>query len=102
MDILFNNKKLDSSKEHEIFADSENGFKVTVSYSNSFYGFDKGVKSEIFYNVTEIHHKYPDIIHDEGVRIAFESDVHCTGCNRNISDINSIVIENCDKIYSNF
>lgn len=102
MDILFNNKKLDSSKEHVIFSESENGFKVHVTYSKTFYGFKQGVKTETFYNVTEVHHKYPDVIHDEGVKIAFESDVHSTGCTRNISDIKEIVIENCDKFYSNF
>ena len=37
-------------------------------------------------NVTEIHYNYPSFFPADA-RIAFESDIHSTGCTYNLSDI---------------
>lgn len=37
-------------------------------------------------NVTEIHYRYPSTYQGDA-RIAFESDIHSTGCTYKISDI---------------
>lgn len=45
------------------------GMKVTSKHSNG--------TEQVFRNVTEIHYRYPS---DEGKKVAFESDIHGTGC----------------------
>lgn len=37
-------------------------------------------------NITEIHYRYPSVI-KESMSVAFESDIHYTGCTYYISDI---------------
>ncbi len=39
---------------------------------------------DIFRNVTEIHYNFPSLLNPS---IAFESDIHGTGCTRFIDDI---------------
>ena len=41
----------------------------------------------ILRNVTEIHYRYPSTYPDGESRIAFESDIHSTGCTYKVSDI---------------
>ena len=53
-------------------------------------------------NCTEVHNKYESILNLRGDCIAFESDIHGTGSNRTNSDIESVVIENANKIEENF
>jgi len=75
---------LDPNKEHEIF-NHENGLKVTVSFGPKF-----SSKTAVFRNITEVHWMYPSI-HEK--RVAFESDIHCTGYTYAISDILSVSTE---------
>jgi hypothetical protein len=49
-------------------------------------------------NCTEVHNKYESILNLRGDCIAFESDIHITGCNRTNCDIESVIIENANKI----
>ena len=55
------------------------GMKVTIDF---------GVWAipTVLRNVTEIHYNYPSTYQGDA-RIAFESDIHSTGCTYKISDI---------------
>ena len=91
MKLVYLNKELDSSLEHELFSENEFGFKVTVTYKDS--------RIDIMNNCTEVHNKYESLRDD---CIAFESDIHFTGCDRTNCDIESVIIENANKIEKNF
>jgi len=94
MKLVYLNKELDSSLEHELFSENEFGFKVTVNYKDS--------RIDVMNNCTEVHNKYESILNLRGDCIAFESDIHGTGSNRTNSDIESVVIENANKIEENY
>lgn len=55
------------------------GMKVTISFGS-------WAIPTVLRNVTEIHYRYPSS-YLGGVRIAFESDIHSTGCTYKLSDI---------------
>jgi hypothetical protein len=57
------------------------GMKVAIKYNEKH---TNRVKEEILNNVTEIHYNFPSVISG---RIAFESDIHNTGCLRAIDEI---------------
>ncbi len=86
MELIYLNNKLNTSIEHEIFSDNEHGFFVDVIYIDN--------KKQTFNNVTEVHYLYDSIL-DESV--AFESDIHSTGCTRSINNIKQITINLSNK-----
>jgi hypothetical protein len=52
---------------------------------------DKGSQTvDLFCNVTEVHNLYETF--GDKQKIAFESNIHKTGCNRDIDDIQIVVI----------
>lgn len=55
------------------------GMKVTVKIGS-------WAIPQVLRNVTEIHYRYPSSYAGEA-RVAFESDIHQTGCTYKISDI---------------
>jgi len=59
------------------------GIKVNIKFvENSLYE-----KTEILRNITEIHYNYSNGLYDGDNRIAFESDIHSSGCTYSIKDI---------------
>lgn len=54
------------------------GNKVTVKFQNP-------ERTVVFRNVTEIHFNFPSALKDK--RIAFESDIHRTGCTYAFEDV---------------
>ncbi len=61
------------------------GFKVKIKYTeNSAYARNE-TESDIYRNVTEIHYCYPSSVNFKSV--AFESDIHGTGCTIPLDDI---------------
>ena len=68
-----------------------NGMRVVISY-NPLMKDDWEI--EILNNVTEIHYNYTSVL--SGLQIAFESDIHETGCTKNVADIDNFeaIIQN--------
>jgi len=67
-----------------------NGMKVMISYKER----EGYWKIGILNNVTEIHYNYTSVL--SGLQIAFESDIHETGCTKNVADIDNFeaIIQN--------
>tara|TARA_R110000772_G_scaffold156085_2_gene267146 strand:+ start:309 stop:695 length:387 start_codon:yes stop_codon:yes gene_type:complete len=96
----------DSTKELELFAENEFGFKATIRYNKELV---PTYRNEIRHNLTEFHHLFdaertlkiigdnPDqedlIWASEHISSAFESDIHCQGGTQRINCIEEIVIE---------
>ena len=73
-----------SEKEFELLPNNkETGLNAEVVYHD-------GTTSN-FYNLTEIHWMYPEILKEQ--RVAFESNIHCTGLTLAIKKIKSLNIE---------
>lgn len=58
------------------------GMKVVITFNENFHA---GKVKETLNNVTEIHYAYPSTA--SGIHVAFESDIHKTGCTRDMEDI---------------
>lgn len=91
MKLVYLNAELDSSKEHELFNITENGFKVTIKYLPTSWRYEKGRKEETFENCTEVHNLFESIFDEKA--IAFESDIQATGFVRKIDEIEEVVID---------
>ena len=67
-----------------------NGMRVVISYKER----EGDWEIEILNNVTEIHYNYTSVL--SGLQIAFESDIHETGCTKNVADIDNFeaIIQN--------
>ena len=93
MRLLFLGKELDTEKEHELLADNLHGFNVMVAYKpDSWMPQHEGKQVVVVMrNVTEVHHLYETHINQK--RIAFESNIHFTGCNRSCDDIESVTVD---------
>lgn len=104
MELTYLNNELNVTKEHELFSDNENGFKVTVTYKKDSWISKNEFKEvvEVFNNCTEVHYMYESIVPRNDKRIAFESNIHRTGLTRSVDDIKSIVIENATSIEDDF
>ncbi len=92
MKLIHLGEELDSNIEQEIFSGSKFGFNATVTYKiDSWMSIaEKKQVIETYNNCTEIHNLYHSLDNDK--KIAFESDIHSTGCNRKIEDIESVDI----------
>ena len=67
------------------------GMQVTITYNENSH---MGNIIETLNNVTEIHYNYTSVL--SGLQIAFESDIHETGCTKNVADIDNFeaIIQN--------
>ena len=65
---------------------SKFGIKVTVRFSATGTFMSLKDLTQVLRNVTEIHYGYPSV--QKRKRIAFESDIHGTGCTYEVNDIN--------------
>lgn len=95
MELIYLGKELDTTKEHELFSRSKHGFKVRVVYKlDSPQSQREGIQAiKIMNNCTEVHYLYKSDYENEE-KIAFESNIHLTGCTQNVGDIERVVIEN--------
>ena len=103
MKLFFNDIELDASKEHELVADTEFGYDVDIVYESDvmrhtingdIVDMYKAIGYEQhFNNCTEVHHLYERDLPFGEHRIAFESDIHCTGCTREINYIKSVHVK---------
>ena len=94
---------LDSSKEHELFSEKSFGFDISVEYTSDSWMAKAGHSTSNFNNCTEFHWRYTDIFNvDPSDGVAFESDIHCTGCTRKIKDIKSVTIVEADKLHNRY
>lgn len=100
MKIIYLGQELDPNKEHELFSNNKFGFKVDITHTkDSWYS----VKEDTAYNCTEVHWRFTDVFNTEPTnRVAFESDLHKTGFNREVDLIESVVIELADRFYESF
>ena len=94
MEIIYLGKELDNRIEHELFSDNDFGFDVKIEYNN-------GYRNEIARNMTEVHYLYKSWIPNKK-SIAFESDIHETGFNHDISEISKIEISYSKKKHEFF
>lgn len=96
MKITYLNQELDPNKEHELFKEDNLGFDITVQYSIY-------QAPQTFYNCTEFHWRYNESSEwDKDKRVAFESDIHCTGSTRSIKDIDNVIIVEAEVLHDNF
>ena len=97
MKLIYLGEELDSTKEKEIFSGSKFGFNVIVVYKIDSWMSQhrKEQVVDIYNNCTEVHYLYET--YGLNKRIAFESDIHRTGCTRNVDDIESVEIHIATK-----
>lgn len=100
MELTYLGQKLDTSKEHELKADNDFGFKVDIVYvtDNIF-----KERRDTAYNASEVHWRYSsisDVLPSN--RVAFESNYHHTGFTKDISKIKSVTISYADEFYESF
>ena len=101
MKLFLNDLELDASKEYELITDSEFGFDVDIVYERDILiqtlnGETVDLYESVGYfqhinNCTEVHHRYESYLPFDVNKIAFESDIHCTGCNRDINHITNVL-----------
>jgi hypothetical protein len=88
MTLIYMNEILDTSIEHELFAQPEHqyGFTAVIAYRDG--------RVEQRNNLTEVHHLYKS----HTPSIAFESDHHSTGGTKDISVIDTVVVFAASKM----
>ena len=91
--LLNNGITLDPTHEHEINAD-EHGMDVTV--------IGKDGSTRIFHNCTEVHYMFPHTAHSLGDACAFESDIHSTGCTRELNNLMVISIATATQRHADY
>lgn len=93
--LLNNGITLDPTIEHEINADGH-GVDVTV--------IDKDGSTRIFHNCTEVHYMFPRItsMSSFGEACAFESDIHSTGCTRDVDSLLVISINTATQRHEDY
>lgn len=94
------NYELDRNKEYEIKAVTWLGYHVVVTYkANSEmyknHEFPGMLKMQVFRNVTEIHYLHESHFKES---VAFESDIHQTGCTRFLEEIEMIAFEQEERM----
>jgi hypothetical protein len=95
--------ELDSNVEHELFLEEDFGLDIVVEYTPDSWMYKAGHKVSKFHNCTEFHWRFNE---DEDWNLnksaAFESDIHGTGCTRNIKDIVLVTITKAEKINDDY
>lgn len=86
--LLNNGITLDPTLEHEINADGH-GVDVTV--------IDKDGSARTF-----LHYKFPRTAHSLGDACAFESDIHSTGCTRDVDSLLVISINTATQRHEDY
>jgi hypothetical protein len=100
--LYLNGVLQDSTKELEVF-NEDKGFTVTVIYKiDSRYAKLLSISSQILNNCTEIHNLYNINWVHHTAKIAFESDIHMTGCTREIEDLEIVWITDALSIEENY
>lgn len=95
---------LDSTKEHELFPENgELGFDISVEYKSDSWMAKAGHPIQKFNNCTEFHWRYTDMFNEvSSDGVAFESDIHGTGCTRKIEYIKSVTIIDSVKVQEEY
>ena len=103
MKLIYLGEELDSTKEKEILSGSKFGFNVIVMYKiDSWMSLhEKKQVVNTYNNCTEIHNRFTSKTREEP-QIAFESDIHSTGCTRKLRDIESVDIHIATKKEAGF
>ena len=91
--LLNNGITLDPTLEHEINADGH-GVDVTI--------IDKNGVTRIFHNCTEVHYMFPRTNYSLGDACAFESDIHSTGCTRDVDSLLVISINTATQRHADY
>jgi len=74
----------------------EFGMNVKIKFHE---GGTFGKANTTLYNVTEVHYNYPSL---DNNRVAFESDVHGTGCTYDCTDIHEFEVTPATKRHDAF
>lgn len=102
MKLIYKGVELDSTTEHELFCTNEKlGFDVEINFSETFCKERKVERVVKYHNVTEVHNKFKSFDSD-GDKIAFESDIHCTGGWRYIKDIEQVIITDATEVAEDY
>ena len=100
MELIYLNEELNINLEHEIISENEYGFEVSIEYTETAW---YPIKKIQLNNCTEVHWRFTDIFNPEPTtRVAFESDIHHSGFNREINTIKTIIITLSEKIKDEF
>ena len=100
MKLICLNEELDINLEHEIISENEFGFEVSIEYTETAW---YPIKKIQLNNCTEVHWRFADIFNLEpSTKVAFESDIHHSGFNREINTIKTIIITLSEKIKDEF
>lgn len=111
MKLFLNGIELDASQEHELIADNEFGFDVDIVYEHDIMvntnSGERDMYKEVGYfqhfnNCTEVHHRYERSLPFDVDKIAFESDIHCTGCTRDIKHLKFVHVRNATVKSDNY
>jgi hypothetical protein len=96
MKLIYIEKELNPDVEHELFCGGF-GFLVEIKFADD--SIFKGRK-DYLHNVTEVHNLYrPSAIPKS---IAFESDIHVTGCTYDQEFLEEVIIKKATKRYESF
>lgn len=93
MKLLINGIEIKSTEPVELLFTNKLGVDVKIIYAADC-SFCKGQEHyEIFHNVTEVHNLYKSLQQD-AKKVAFESDIHATGFNRDQFQLAKVEILN--------
>lgn len=100
MELKILGKKIDSSLEHELFADEilhPFGFNARIVFAKEspYEG-----RTDIYHNLTEIHNRFKGC--EFCPQIAFESDIHYVGGTRRINEIVSVRVTKAKHLYKSY
>jgi hypothetical protein len=100
MILIYLDKELDSSVEHNIEApDDSFGFNVVLNV-NARPEFEEPAQVHKKYNVTQVHSLYKS--HYPRPQIAFESDIHAFGGTRYVDTLEKVTITLATKKHKSF
>ena len=85
-------------KENKII--TPKGFNVKIKYTKNSAYYRAGTKTDTHHNVTEIHYNFKSALPLK--QVAFESDIHGTGCTIPIDEIEEFEAKVATKIAKSF
>ena len=101
MKLIFCGKQINTCKEQNIESVNKFGFNVSIIYKKDSWlskAFLNEKHIEKIYNCTQVHYGYTEMGTVQLLtKVAFESDIHRTGFNREIIDIESVEITLSNK-----